>query len=270
LCVLVLVLAAAGAWELSGGRLLVMETPSMCPEVCVGSLVADRPLQGPLRVGELITFHPPNDPRETYTHDVFKILPSGTIETKGAANPSPDPWRITRSDIVGRTVFSVWGLGWLLKAIPFLGVGVLLWVAARPRITLAYRRGWDRMWATLLVVVPLWALHPLVKGAVISVASDPAKSHWARALAVDTGLFPVAFTALRGQVASHVAPTTAVHVAGPIARNGYLLLRETVSLYWWGWALVALGVASPVIGYLWHTYRGNESPAPPQGEPLAL
>ena len=41
-----LAVAAVLGWNLSGGRFLIMETPSMCPNVCVGSLVADRPLEG--------------------------------------------------------------------------------------------------------------------------------------------------------------------------------------------------------------------------------
>ena len=54
LIVVAIAIAAAFAWRLAGGQLYVMGTPSMCPSVCVGSLIGDRVLTGPLHVGELI------------------------------------------------------------------------------------------------------------------------------------------------------------------------------------------------------------------------
>ena len=74
----------------------MMATPSMCPAVCVGSLVADQPLNGALHTGELISFHPPGS-MEIYTHKVSAILRNGMIQTRGIANPTHDPWLITRS-----------------------------------------------------------------------------------------------------------------------------------------------------------------------------
>ena len=134
----VLAVVAVLGWDLFGGRLFVMETPSMCPAVCVGSLVADGPVRGPLHVGELITFHPPGTKTETYTHEISHIFPNGMIQTRGVANPDHDPWLITRSDIVGIVDLNVWGLGWLLRVLPFLAVGVLAWVLARPRLALTH------------------------------------------------------------------------------------------------------------------------------------
>lgn len=96
LVVVVLAVGAALAWRLPGGRLLVMATPSMCPAVCVGSLVADQPLNGALHTGELISFHAPGS-MEIYTHKVSAILRNGMIQTRGIANPTHDPWLITRS-----------------------------------------------------------------------------------------------------------------------------------------------------------------------------
>ena len=194
-------MAAVLGWNLSGGRLLVMETPSMCPTVCVGSLVADRPLQGAVHVGELITFHPPNTRTETYTHEVSRIFANGAIETRGVGNATHDPWLITRSDIVGGVVFSVWELGWVLKALPLLAVGVLFWVTARPWIGERIRRSWDRGWMTVLTVLPLWMLHPLVWATVISSTVDlPHHGHWMSDTIVNTGILPVSFHAAGGQV----------------------------------------------------------------------
>jgi hypothetical protein len=264
-----LVLAVAGVlgWDLSGGRLLVMETPSMCPVVCVGSLVADRPLGGPLHVGELITFHPPGSTAETYTHEVSHIFPNGMIQTRGVANPSHDPWLITRPDIVGVTAFTVWGLGWLLKVLPLLSVGLVIWLVARGFIAQRSRRAWDRVWVTSLAVLPLWVLHPLVRGSVMSTVPDAGRAGWLRGTVLNTGILPTSFTAAHGQVVAHVASTSAVQVTGPPTGQGYLDIREAVSLPWWGWALVALTVASPLLGYLWHVVREDEALIPPD-EPL--
>jgi len=231
----------------------------MCPAVCVGSLVADRPLQGALHVGELITFHPPNVYSETYTHQVSKIFANGMIQTRGIGNPTHDPWLITRSEIVGVGVFSVWGIGWIFKALPMLAVGVLLWVLARPLLAQKTRRAWDRGWMTVLAVVPLWMLHPLMLAVVKSSAPDRSHPNWQRDTVVNTGILPISVRAPGGQVADHLSTTGVAHVAGPTNSSGYLVLHETVSLYWWGWTLLALVVAAPLAGYLWHIWRGNEA-----------
>ena len=80
----------------------MMATPSMCPAVCVGSLVADQPLNGALHTGELISFHAPGS-MEIYTHKVSAILRNGMIQTRGIANPTHDPWLITRSGATTKT-----------------------------------------------------------------------------------------------------------------------------------------------------------------------
>ena len=77
-----LAVASVWGWNLSGGQLVVMQTPSMCPAVCVGSLVADRPLRGAVHVGELITFHPPDNRAETYTHEISRIFSNGAIQPR--------------------------------------------------------------------------------------------------------------------------------------------------------------------------------------------
>ena len=257
----VLVVLALLGWDLSGGRVFVMETPSMCPTVCVGSLVGDRPLQGKVHLGELITFHPPDASAETYTHEISHIFANGMIQTRGVAGSGHDPWLITRSDIVGEVVFNVWGLGWLLRALPFLAIGVLAWVLARPWVRKRTRRTWDRAWMTAVVVLPLWTLHPLVRGSVISITLD--RAHRTSATVVNTGILPVSFRSASGQLAWHVRPTDLVHLSAKPSASGYLVLHEAVSLYWWGWVIVALVVASPLAGYLWHIWRDDEAEPEP-------
>jgi hypothetical protein len=268
LAAVVVALVAVLGWNAAGGRLFVMATPSMCPTVCVGSLVADRPLQGAVHVGELITFHPPSTRTETYTHEVSHIFANGMIQTRGAADPEHDPWLITRSDIVGRVVFSVWELGWLLKALPLFAVGVLFWVTARPWIGERTRRSWDRGWMTVLTVLPLWVLHPLVSATVISTTFNlPHHRHWASDTVVNTGILPLSFHAAKGQVV-HLTSTGLGHVAGLLSVNGSLMLHDTVSLPLWGWIVLAPVVVSPLAGYLWHAWRNDEMALPTEASSL--
>ncbi|MGA2530334.1 MAG: hypothetical protein ABSG36_14395 [Acidimicrobiales bacterium] len=254
-----LVVMAVLGWNISGGRFVVMETPSMCPAVCVGSLVADRPLQARLRVGELITFHPSTTSKQTYTHEISRIFANGAIQTRGVANPGPDPWLITRSDIIGEVTFTLWGLGWLLKILPLLAVGVLAWVMVRPRIARRSRRAWDRLWITLLVVIPFWLLHPLVRATLISTTGDPSHKAWLRAKVVNTGILPASFHAAGGQYVAHVMAAGITQVAGPPSEGRYLVMREAASLQWWGWTMVIALVILPLAGYLWHIWRGDET-----------
>ncbi len=250
----VLAVASVWGWNLSGGQLVVMQTPSMCPAVCVGSLVADRPLRGAVHVGELITFHPPDNRAETYTHEISRIFSNGAIQTRGIADATHDPWLITRSDIVGVVDFTLWELGWVLKALPLLAVGVLFWVVARPWIGERARRGWDSGWMTVLTVVPLWMLHPLVRATVISSTLDASQHrHLATDTIVNTGILPVSFRATGGR-AVQVSSTGVVHVSG-VSVNGSLKLHEAASLPWWGLAIVVLSVLSPLAGCLWHIWR---------------
>jgi len=225
----------------------------------MGSLIADEPLRGAVHVGEVITFHPPGDSHQTYTHEIARILGNGMMETRGVGNPGNDPWLITRSDIVGKVVFAVWGLGWLLKALPFLAIGVLIWVVAGQWIGRHARRSWDRCWITVLIVLPLWAWHPLVRATVLSTTGDPSNQRWARSTVVNSGVLPASFGSQGGETISHVPSAHSAKIAGPLDDHGALRLHEAVSLHWWGWIIVGFLVLSPLTGYLWHWWCGDEA-----------
>lgn len=246
-------------WNLSGGQLRVMETSSMCPSVCVGSLVGDRPLEGPPHVGQLVTFHPPGSHGQTYTHEISHIFANGMIQTRGIGNPTHDPWLLTRGDIVGVAAFSVWGLGWLLRALPLLSVGVLAWVVLRTWIQPGARRAWDRVCVVGVAVLPVWILHPLVSATVVATTLDPAHSHWLRMTVVNTGILPASFHVAIGRGVSHVGPAALARPVGAPVGNQPLILHEVVSLYWWGWVIVGLVVVSPIASYAWHIWRGDEA-----------
>ncbi len=255
--VVLAVLSVVG-WNLSGGQLRVMETSSMCPSVCVGSLVADRPLEGAPHVGQLVTFHPPHSTGQTYTHEISHIFPNGMIQTRGVNNAAHDPWLLTRGDIVGAGVFSVWGLGWLLRALPLLSVGVVVWVVTRMWIGAGARRAWDRVCMVGVAVLPVWILHPLVSASVIATTTDPSHDHWLRMTVVNTGVLPAAFHVASGQGVSHVQPAALARPTGAPMGHQPLILHEVVSLYWWGWLIVGIVVLSPLASYGWHIWRDDE------------
>jgi hypothetical protein len=241
--------------EASGNRVLFMSTASMCPKVCVGALVVDRPFTGSLRAGEIVTFHLPGETDETYTHEIYSVSSVGVIETLGIANHHPDPWNISRSDIVGRTVLVLPGVGWLLRVLPFLAIAVLVWVEGRTWIKRRFVRSWDTACQTLLLVVPIVLMRPLLRATLVSVATDPQRKHWFSAHLINTGLLPASFDAGAGPVASHVEPGASAYVSG--SAKGGTIVHEVVSLHWWGWSLVALVVLSPLLGYAWTEWRSN-------------
>ena len=104
----VLAVAAVLGWNLSGGHLLVMETPSMCPRVCVGALVAEHPLHGPLRVGELISFHVPNNNTDLHPR-CFAHLSQRSHPDAGCGEPRPRP--VAHHEIRHRREGGLHGLG---------------------------------------------------------------------------------------------------------------------------------------------------------------
>ena len=77
LVIVIAVLAQVG-WIASGGSLYRVDSTSMCPQVCVGSLVIDRPLAtgAVLHKGDTVTFIPPGFTVE-YTHRVVKVFANG-------------------------------------------------------------------------------------------------------------------------------------------------------------------------------------------------
>jgi hypothetical protein len=238
--------------DATGNRLLFMSTASMCPKVCVGALVIDRPLTGSLHTGEIVTFHLPGKDDETYTHEIYSVSSEGAIETLGIANHRPDPWNIQRSDIVGRTVLVVPGLGWLLRALPFLAIAVLVWVEGRSWIKRRFLHSWDTLWQTLLIVVPVLLLRPLLRATLVSIGSDPRHKDWFSAVLINTGLLPASFSAKVGPV-SKASPGETAHVFGD--GKGRVIVNEVVSLRWWGWLALSLVVLSPLLRYAWVEWR---------------
>jgi len=273
LCAAVFLSALAiGAWDLSGGRLVTMTTPSMCPTVCVGSLVAARPLEGPLHPGELVAFHPPGQDA-TYTHRVVTVERDGSFTTKGDAETSPDPWVIARSEVVGQVSFTVRGLGWWLHALPVLAVGTFVLLVARRAFRPSDRRSFERLFAVAVLVVPLLLERPLISGQLIEVTADPGHRGWLRGLFVNTGVLPSQLHVVGAGVLPHLGPSRLAWLHGPKVSATSMGVREWAALPWWGWAVVAAAVLSPVVGFV--LYRATHPVEPdvagiPVGEAIGL
>lgn len=91
---------------------LVVKSSSMEPTIPAGALVFVRATPS-VSPGDVVTFRNPKDPQNKFTHRVVRIE-NNIITTKGDANDQPDPWKLTPKDIVGKAVFSVPYLGYLV------------------------------------------------------------------------------------------------------------------------------------------------------------
>ncbi|MDQ2837465.1 MAG: S26 family signal peptidase [Actinomycetota bacterium] len=182
-------LAVGGFW-LAGGRWLTVRTPSMAETAPVGTLLITRPVgQQQLRPGEFVVFQPPTEPGQRYAHRIVSIDPDGTIHTKGDLNGSVDAWVLRRSDVSGRVVARLWGLGWLLRALPVLLFGVLLVIACcRYWVRRSRRLPAEVLGVCVVVALTLLWLKPLVRADILSMTSNEDS---ATATVVGTGLLPI-------------------------------------------------------------------------------
>lgn len=251
-----IVVGAFAVFSGQGGRWFTVETPSMGTAAPVGSLVITRPATiDQLRLGDVIAFHPPTAPHETYTHRVVAISsgPDHTdprVKTRGDINGADDPWQLTGTDLVGRAVLLAPGVGYLLKAVPVaVLVSVLvwaltrLWVPARARQSVIY----TTLWAAYLVETLI--LRPFVAVRQLTLTTDPDGS--AHFSLVSTGILPVQVTTADGY--GHSLPVTmgyggtgVANVQGPSDHLQYLLDAQ-LHLSWRGWFLIIALWASPLI-----------------------
>lgn len=116
-CLCVVLLTGAGtaglvAWH-QGYRLYVVHTGSMTPTLRPGDAVLDRPAPNAVIPGEIVTFTVHSGPDSVVTHRVNSI-DGDTIKTKGDANPTPDPWTLRLTQVVGSKLLTLPYGGYLL------------------------------------------------------------------------------------------------------------------------------------------------------------
>jgi signal peptidase I len=100
---------------------------SMQPTFSAGDIVVTRAVpMDAVRVGDVIVFQPPNQPKPVI-HRVTSLRGS-VVTTRGDANPVDDPWRVTLAgENQYRLVAVLPGVGWLTQLQrPLLLLAVLL------------------------------------------------------------------------------------------------------------------------------------------------
>ncbi len=101
--------------ELLSLKLLVVLSASMGSALPVGSLAVARP-QAEYFVGDVVTFKIPNS-NELLTHRIVEVEDvdgQQVYKTRGDANNVVDDWDLTDADIVGKVIFHLPYLGYLL------------------------------------------------------------------------------------------------------------------------------------------------------------
>lgn len=131
-----------GSVTLPGGyRVFSVATGSMEPTISTGSVVLAKRVTdvAALGVGDVVTFQQPGRPEMIITHRVAAAESIGgarLFSTRGDANSSQDPWRISYGHLVGKVVWMAPALGsvfaWLRSPLAIAG---LVWV---PVLLLAF------------------------------------------------------------------------------------------------------------------------------------
>ncbi|MEJ2885704.1 LamG-like jellyroll fold domain-containing protein [Actinomycetospora aeridis] len=246
--VVVVLLAGALAWHLSGGRWQIISTPSMGTAAPVGAVVLTRPNAG-IAVGDIITFQPPAPERpRSVTHRVVAVEPGPDgpgLRTQGDINGSVDPWVLHAPDLTGRVVLVLPGLGWFVRALPALLAGiVVLWWATR--------RFMPWLWAVptrvlglsiLLAAVSLW-LRPFVGTTTLATQADAGE---ARISMVSTGLLPTRVTADTGGTLDLVSGQTGLLTTPRSQESQGNLLTSGVHMPWWLWIVMTAFWLLPMV-----------------------
>ena len=226
-------LVFAGTWWAQGGRWVRVETPSMGTVAPVGTLLWIKPVAfDQLKVGDFITFHPPGDAHQTYSHRVYKIDADHTIETKGVI-PAPDPWRLTANDIVGKVHMRWWGVGWLVLAAPTLIIGGLIVGGVVCVVRERWKLPAGLVLGSLVVTVAITVYRPFINAEQIAFA--PVKGGGANASYVGTGLLPIRLQAHDGpHVVLRDGHVGSVHVATPTSDHKLqVTLKPAVPWTFW-------------------------------------
>jgi signal peptidase I len=256
-----ILLLAALVFHLQGGHWFIVKTPSMGTAAPVGTLVLTTPTTASaLHAGDVIAFHPPTTPDETYTHRIVKIGPTGLISTKGDINGATDPWQLTGSNVVGKAAAILPGLGWLIRGLPIVLLGIVIVFLATARVRNATRKSSYRIAGmSLAVSVAAFFLKPFT-GVVIETTSVQHGSP--TAIVVSTGLLPIRVTATHGTHTDLASGQLGqVHVPAS-AHHGFYALTTALHLSVWEWVAM-IGVCC--LPLLWTMIVG----LPPKDEATA-
>ncbi|GEM_PF-1669558 len=105
--------------HIGGWRAFVVMSPSMEPAISTGSLVITHQINPKsLKASDVITFIRPDKTREFITHRIKNITQNGAItiiKTKGDKNKSQDNWVLAGGGVVGKVIYTIPQLGYLLS-----------------------------------------------------------------------------------------------------------------------------------------------------------
>jgi len=188
-------------------------------------------------------------------HRIFRVLPRSRFETKGDLNSLPDPWRVSRSQIIGTPLLLVPAIGWLYKLAPwFIGGAVFLLLAAS-QVRHRARRWIATVGSSLLIALPVIHYRVLVNGEMLMTVRSGKQ---AVAKLVDTGILPARFRA--GALSAHSSPGEPAVIHFPARANPHSTpITIAVALPWWGWLVLSAICLTPfVVSWL----HGASNPAP--------
>jgi len=97
-------------------RVMVVQSGSMEPTIKMGSIVVVKP-QKNYKIGDIITFTSYNKKKTPITHRIYDMEVVGGYPvyiTKGDANDAPDTRKITKKDIIGKVIFSLPYVGYVV------------------------------------------------------------------------------------------------------------------------------------------------------------
>ncbi len=224
-----LLIAWAG-WMILGGKIFIVETPSMSPSMPVGSLIFVEPTSAPITVGEVISFRPPTEPNTIYSHRVYRVLPGPSYATKGDLNSSPDAWVVPRSSVIGVVRGIIPDLGWLYRTITWMAIGMLATYVVARLSKPSSRLGVWVLGISAVVAVPVVVMRPLVRGDLLTVSNVHKR---VRGLLVNTGILPVRFQA-NGGVPLVANPGHGLFLYTPKgSRQADFMVKMSASLNWW-------------------------------------
>jgi len=115
---LVAVLLVVSVLPITGNfKVMVVQSGSMAPKIKMGSVVVIKPVEE-YKIGDVITFGPYSRIKAPTTHRIYDIkIEDGqpVYITKGDANNSPDQREIQKREIIGKVLFDVPYLGYVVS-----------------------------------------------------------------------------------------------------------------------------------------------------------
>ncbi len=115
--ILIALLLIVSVFPITGNfKVLTVLSGSMEPTIKTGAIVAAKPAND-YKIGDIITFWPNTKTQPPVTHRIFDIEVQGgepVYITKGDANNASDTREITKNDVLGKVLFSVPYLGYVV------------------------------------------------------------------------------------------------------------------------------------------------------------